>query len=225
MTLTTTQLDDAVGVQYAGVRDLSEASTAPRLTVGVLVGKFKRGKFYQPFEVTLQNLRARLGYQPNNLDYMAVQDALDAGMPSLWVMRVPDASGIGLDCAPTTLSFPPTTIPNAEFRIYYSVDDGPVEFWEYNLEVFDMDYLFERFFETLDFVVGGGGGLGHFQFISQFTPSQISGAGASSVEELNPRTLTLHLAPPENTAVDVIELVFGTSVSVHSCAVVNFLGI
>ena len=225
MTLTTTQLGDAVGVQYAGVRDLSEASTAPRLTVGVLVGKFKRGKFYQPFEVTLQNLRARLGYQPNNLDYMAVQDALDAGMPSLWVMRVPSPSTGEVDCSPSVLSIPQTVIPNATVRIYYSVDNGPVVFWEYDLEGFDMDYLFESFFASLGFVVSGGGGLGHFQFISQFTPSQISGAGASSVEELNPRTLTLHLAPPENTAVDVIELVFGTSVSVHSCAVVNFLGI
>lgn len=88
MTLTTTQLGDAVGVQYAGVRDLSEVSTSLRLTVGVIVGRFKRGKFYQPFEVTLQNLRARLGYQPNNLDYVAVQDALDTGIPSIWVMRI-----------------------------------------------------------------------------------------------------------------------------------------
>lgn len=225
MTLTTTQLGDAVGVQYAGVRDLSEGSSSPRLTVGVLVGKFKRGKFYQPFEVTSQSLRARLGYQPNNLDYMAVQDALDAGMPSLWVMRVPSPSAGELDCSPSVLSIPQTVIPNATVRIYYSVDNDPVVFWEYDLEGFDMDYLFESFFASLGFVVSGGGGLGHFQFISQFTPSQVSGAGASSVEELNPRTLTLHLAPPENTAVDVIELVFGTSVSVHSCAVVNFLGI
>jgi hypothetical protein len=93
MTLTTTLLDEASGVQYQGVRDLSEVSTSPRLTVGVMVGKFLRGKFYQPFEVTLQNIRARLGYDSNNIDYMAVQDALDAGIPSVWVMRVPAVTG------------------------------------------------------------------------------------------------------------------------------------
>lgn len=225
MTLITTQLDDAVGVQYAGVRDLSEVSSSPRLTVGVLVGKFKRGKFYQPFEVTLQSLRARLGYQPNNLDYMAVQDALDAGMPSLWVMRVPDASGTGLDCEPTTLSFPDTTIPNATVRIYYSVDDGPVMFWEYDAESISLSDLLSIYFSQFDFVVGSGGGSAHFQFLGQMVPRSIFGGSLQdSLEPSSPRTLTLHLAPPENTAVDVIELVFGAQVSVHSCAVVNFPG-
>lgn len=219
MTLTTTQLGDAVGVQYAGVRDLSEVSSSPRLTVGVMVGKFKRGKFYQPFEVTLQSLRARLGYQPNNLDYMTAQDALDAGMPSIWVMRVPSDSSGDLECEPTSLTIPATTIPNASIRIYYSVDDGPVMYWQYSAEDTHYSDLFGYFFGEFDFIIDSGGGLAHFQYLS----SQIFGA-PNDLGSSNPRTLTLHIAPPENIAVDIVDLVFGAQVSVHSCAVVNFPG-
>lgn len=85
-------LGDQVGVQWQGVQDKSESDQPASLGVGVIVGVFKRGQFDKPFPVNANNIRARLGYDPNNLSYMAVQDALDTGVPVVWVQRI--ANGI-----------------------------------------------------------------------------------------------------------------------------------
>ncbi|MFS1562056.1 hypothetical protein ACLIL2_015705, partial [Acinetobacter radioresistens] len=38
--------------------------------------------------VTSDNIRAKLGYDPTNKDYVAVEDALASGAPFVWVMRI-----------------------------------------------------------------------------------------------------------------------------------------
>ncbi|WP_248088869.1 hypothetical protein [Acinetobacter radioresistens] len=78
------------GIQYSGVKDKSEADPTVQLLNGVIFGRFKRGRFDKPFKVTSDNIRSKLGYDPTNKDYVAVEDALANGAPFVWVMRVTD---------------------------------------------------------------------------------------------------------------------------------------
>jgi len=76
------------GIQYSGVSDKSEADPTVQLLNGVIFGRFKRGRFDKPFKVTSESIRAKLGYDPTNKDYVAVEDALANGAPFVWVIRV-----------------------------------------------------------------------------------------------------------------------------------------
>lgn len=80
-------LGEAVGIQYQGTRDQTETIANEAFT-GVIVGRFKRGVIGKAFAVTQSTIKARLGYEPENLNYMAVQDALDTGIPSVYVLRL-----------------------------------------------------------------------------------------------------------------------------------------
>ncbi len=80
-------LGAAVGIQYQGVVDLSESDSIDAMTVGMIVGQFMRGYPYKPFKVNNQNYKILLGHTPNNPAYMAVVDALAAGMSEVWVVR------------------------------------------------------------------------------------------------------------------------------------------
>lgn len=84
----TQTLGSAVGIQYQGVQDRTEGIPLPTLNNGVLVGKFKRGRTDKPFNVTKNNFRAMLGYDPTNPSYMAVEDYFERGNSELKVMRV-----------------------------------------------------------------------------------------------------------------------------------------
>ncbi len=80
-------LGSAPGIQAQGEIDQSQTLIfVPN--VGVIVGQFKRGRTDKPFQVTAATIQARLGYDPTNFDYMAVQDVLDRGVPFVWVQRV-----------------------------------------------------------------------------------------------------------------------------------------
>jgi hypothetical protein len=81
-------LGEAVGIQYQGVIDRSGTATANRLTNGLITGRFKRGRTDKPMLIDQTTIRTRLGHEPNNPFYQAVQDALDTGIPSVWVLRV-----------------------------------------------------------------------------------------------------------------------------------------
>ena len=81
-------LGAAAGIQYQGNKDLSETNSPSTLTSGLIVGRFKRGVTGMPFKVTNNNYQALLGFDPNNPDYMAVQDAFALGISELQVMRV-----------------------------------------------------------------------------------------------------------------------------------------
>jgi len=89
MTFQTTKiLGAAPGVQYQGVQDNSGGPPRPNLSIGVVVGHFKRGLIDRMFPVTKETIRARLGYDPDNRAYQVVQDALDLGVPQVWIRRI-----------------------------------------------------------------------------------------------------------------------------------------
>lgn len=88
---TVTVLGEAVGIQHQGITDRSgTGSAANGLGNAVFVGQFKRGRVDRPMLISASTIRARLGFEPNNPDYQAVQDCVDK-VPSVWVMRVATA--------------------------------------------------------------------------------------------------------------------------------------
>lgn len=81
-------LGEQSGIQYQGVVDKSEADPRDNLINALFTGEFKNGPFNKPFKVTQANIRAKLGFDPESLHYQAIQDALNTGVPFVWVMRV-----------------------------------------------------------------------------------------------------------------------------------------
>lgn len=83
----TTILANEVGVQHQGIQDASILIGVPVVS-GLIVGKFKRGRFDRPMVITGENVRALLGHDPSNPDYNVVLDALALGVPSVQVLRL-----------------------------------------------------------------------------------------------------------------------------------------
>lgn len=81
-------LQNQAGIQFQGVKDKSEANRTASMVNFIMAGQFKRGRFDKPFMVTMENIRAKLGYDPQNPDYVAVEDALSDGAPYIYVQRV-----------------------------------------------------------------------------------------------------------------------------------------
>lgn len=94
MSNTTKVLREQSGIQFQGVQDKSEADPRDTLSNAVFTGIFKRGRFDKPMKVTSGNIRAKLGYDPSNLAYMAIEDCLKTGVPFVWVQR----TDISCDC-------------------------------------------------------------------------------------------------------------------------------
>lgn len=100
---TTNILGEAVGVQYQEIQDHSETDVGSILTSALIIGRFKRGEVGRAMNIHQGNIRGMLGYDPKNLDYIAVQDCLDAGIPSVRVLRVAEAAiGFEIGCAEAT---------------------------------------------------------------------------------------------------------------------------
>ena len=85
---TTKILGEAVGIQRQDIIDRTEEQTAEGLTGAVILGRFKRGRVDAPMAIHQGNIRGQLGHDPKNLDYIAVQDCLDTGVPSVQVLRI-----------------------------------------------------------------------------------------------------------------------------------------
>lgn len=99
-------LREQAGIQYSGPQDKSEADPRDTLLTTIITGQFKRGRLDKPFMVTKANYRAKLGHDPKNLDYVAVEDALFAGAPFVWVMCLAAGkAAAGFSCAGATPSF------------------------------------------------------------------------------------------------------------------------
>ena len=81
-------LQSQAGIQYDKPQDKSAADPRDSLNNVVFTGQFKRGRFDKPMKVYASNLRAALGYDPDNMDYVAIEDALATGVPFVWVQRV-----------------------------------------------------------------------------------------------------------------------------------------
>lgn len=109
---------EAPSIQYQGVDDRSESRVVRLPANGVILGKFRRGRIDKPMWITTTNIRARLGFEPENPAYLAVADALDMGIGGVWVMNILDGeSGDGtggseINCA--------GAISSAEFNDFLS---------------------------------------------------------------------------------------------------------
>ncbi|MDR6630461.1 hypothetical protein J2X86_002516 [Acinetobacter lwoffii] len=75
------------GIQYQGVNDASGGTGAYPIQ-GLIVGQFKRGRLDKPMTIHRDNIKAMLGYEPQNPCYTAVQDVLGTGVPSIEVLRI-----------------------------------------------------------------------------------------------------------------------------------------
>ncbi|MDH2636784.1 hypothetical protein QDS01_17895 [Acinetobacter nosocomialis] len=80
-------LGNEPGIQYQGTQDKTGTTGAAPIN-NLIVGQFKRGRLDRPMTISKSNIRALLGYDPKNMDYVAVQDALDTGVPSVQVLRI-----------------------------------------------------------------------------------------------------------------------------------------
>lgn len=87
MTYVTEILADESGIQYGGVKDKTGGTGTYPIT-GLITGQFRRGRYDKPMTITNANIRAMLGYDPKNPSYIAVQDALSQGVPSVQVLRL-----------------------------------------------------------------------------------------------------------------------------------------
>lgn len=124
-------LGEQSGIQYQGVVDKSEADPRDNLINALFTGEFKNGPFNKPFKVTQANMRAKLGFDSDSLQYQAIQDALNAGVPFVWVMRVngdegPSEPGDSLE--PVTIAkYYNQDVPFGEYSISYRLNGGPVK--------------------------------------------------------------------------------------------------
>lgn len=219
-------LGEAVGVQYQGIVDRTTSNSfANALGVGLITGRFKRGRTDKPMLITPDTIRGRLGYEPNNPSYQAVQSVLDAGVPSVWVLRISETAPV-IVCTPSQITIPAGAAPNATIRIYYTLNNGPQLFWESSPEDLSVRDVFLDFIQQAlsGIVVGSGGGIGAFQY---YAPSG-SVTGGSQQDSVDPEPvqtiLTLDIAPNTNTAVDLINTVFGEQITLTACANVEFMG-
>ena len=99
MTNITTIIDQESGIQYQGVEDRS-SRTGTYPVIGMITGQFRRGRFDKPMTITNENIKAQLGYDPTNPHYMAVQDVLSSGVPSVQVLRVGAVASLICQVAP-----------------------------------------------------------------------------------------------------------------------------
>ncbi len=81
-------LTNEVGIQLNAVQtpDNEDSNTI----YPILTGRFKRGRLDQPMLITQGNIRTALGHDANNQDYQIVQDYLNTGVASVYVLRVVD---------------------------------------------------------------------------------------------------------------------------------------
>jgi BspA type Leucine rich repeat region (6 copies) len=80
-------LFNEAGIQYQGVNDASGGTGAYPIQ-GLIVGQFKRGRLDKPMTIHRDNIKAMLGYDPQNPCYTAVQDVLGTGVPNVQVLRL-----------------------------------------------------------------------------------------------------------------------------------------
>ena len=79
-----TPLDHEVGNQYFDQDFIEDKPVINNL----YTGQFRRGRLDKPMTITLENIRAVLGHDIRNKDYVSVRDILDSGVESIQVLRI-----------------------------------------------------------------------------------------------------------------------------------------
>lgn len=88
MTEVTTILGKQVGVQFQGTQDKTNfPNNGSQSNILMLVESVGRGRLDDITHVQHDTFKARLGYERDNLEIQAVEDALNTGVPSVMVMR------------------------------------------------------------------------------------------------------------------------------------------
>ena len=78
------------GIIQNKLQDKTVLLTSPyKMKRAVIIGHFRRGRTDVSMEITAGNIRSKLGYDPTNPDYIAVQACLDLDIVSVNVLRVP----------------------------------------------------------------------------------------------------------------------------------------
>lgn len=164
---TTKVLEDAVGIQWQGLTDKT-VTVSDGVGNPLIVGEFKRGRTDKVMTVHAGNIRSVLGYEPENPDYMAVEDMLDEGVPVVNVLRLAVAKGTSssISCAGAT-PYVIMSIAQLFERDRYDYAMGLT----FNIKINDKEY---NNIPVMDIV--GGSGLGDTAF---------------SREELKPQNIVL----------------------------------
>ena len=81
------------GIQYQGI-DNAESETDAYPIQALIAGFFDRGRFDKPMIINQDNIRGMLGHDVKNPYYLAVQDILDSGVPSIQVLRLNNNFGV-----------------------------------------------------------------------------------------------------------------------------------
>lgn len=101
----------ASGIQYNGLIDNTESNNPNATGDAIFIGIFKRGRTDKVMTVDSSNIRAKLGFDPNNPYYIAVQSAIDNSKRPVRVIRIADpkqglccvkALTMDCDCSATT---------------------------------------------------------------------------------------------------------------------------
>ena len=83
----TSLLGEQVGIQLIPLSDSDNSPKNKRANgVPLIIGYFKRGTPYQIITVTLENVRAKLGYTPKNPHYTIILSMLNSGISSVNVL-------------------------------------------------------------------------------------------------------------------------------------------
>ncbi|MCO8088262.1 hypothetical protein [Acinetobacter indicus] len=229
----TTILGNEAGIQYQGVKDASSVLGVPLIN-GLIVGQFKRGRMDRPMTITLENIRGTLGHDPDNPDYIAVMDALSAGVPSVQVMRV--KSGLDFsNCTPSMIN-----ITNGAYDLNQGVLYGmnmtlqtpkgtvsgdflvPLPEYSNTLHYLFEQYLYENISLISDgpagqLVAAGGGGSAFMQVYGSYI---LGGNGSLGGSPFN-----LILKPLEGAGFDAYGFHFETPETViHVCGLGEFPG-
>lgn len=224
----TSVLGNEPGIQYDRPNDKTGGTgTAP--INNVIVGIFKRGHTDKLMNITKQNIRAILGYQPENPFYVAVQDALDTNVPSVKVARIVDSG----TCAAGGFSVNPNNFPlkpNGTYHIDYRINNGSIQRYTYphisaqpNINfVYEIlnDLINSISLSNPSLIVGGGGGTGYFQKLGY------GGIEAAELEDVgikDPQNITFYSVAGQVN--DPILAFFGVpQITIHSCGMKNWDG-
>ena len=174
---TTKILGEAVGIQRQDIIDGTEEQTADGLTGAVILGRFKRGRFDAPMEIHQGNIRGQLGYDSKNPDYIAVQDCLDTGVPSVQVLRVKESIE-NVICVGATKKITLGTISSGGYyniKINNILHEGVIGFKDgredlksvfaqYGIEVKPLNSIFEE-------IISNGGIYNEVEYASFFHPA------------------------------------------------------
>ena len=174
---TTKILGESVGIQRQDIIDGTEEQTADGLTGAVILGRFKRGRFDAPMEIHQGNIRGQLGYDSKNPDYIAVQDCLDTGVPSVQVLRVKESIE-NVICVGATKKITLGTISSGGYyniKINNILHEGVIGFKDgredlksvfaqYGIEVKPLNSIFEE-------IISNGGIYNEVEYASFFHPA------------------------------------------------------